>query len=814
MKGRSLFSRSAPADLLPLLPLRGTVLFPLTVMPIAVSDERSVALVNDALRSSRVVATFARRDEGEEEAPVGPGDIFSVGTLATIHQLLRAPGGELRIILQGLERIRLVEFVRHDPYPVAKVADAPETGTSGFRVEALARTVRGLFQQLLALTTEIPGEINASLELLTDPRQVAYQITALVPFLLPIRQELLEVDSVETKLDRLVGLLQHEIAIRELQRKITSDTREQISKDQRDHILREQIRSIQRELGGEEGEQAEARELRERVEQAELPAEARKEAERELGRLERTPVVSPEHGLIRTYLEWLAALPWNRTTGGQLDVAHAREVLDADHHDLEKVKDRILEHLSVMKLRKERLERVQAEGKEQQAPALQEPILCLVGSPGVGKTSLGKSIARALGRKFVRISLGGLHDEAEIRGHRRTYIGAMPGRLIQALRRAEAADPVFMLDEVDKLGVGFHGDPASALLEVLDPAQNNTFVDTYLGVPFDLSRVLFLCTANTVDAIPPALLDRMELLRLPGYTEEEKLQIARRFLLPRLQAAHGLAPGEVSIDDAVLRRIVREYTREAGVRELERRLAGIYRKAARQLAEGAQPPIPAGLEQIPELLGRPPYFQEVTERIDRPGVATGLAWTPVGGDILFVEAALIPAREERLILTGMLGDVMRESAQAALSYLRSNARQLGLDPRAFESRLAHIHVPAGAIPKDGPSAGVAMATALASVASGRLVRNDVALTGEISLRGKVLPVGGIKEKVLAAHRAGVKTVLLPRRNEDALAELPEEVRRTLHFQPVESVDDVLQLALEPEAEVEWLPPPQAPEPMH
>ncbi|WP_235656592.1 endopeptidase La, partial [Fischerella thermalis] len=553
-------------------------------------------------------------------------------------------------------------------------------------------------------------------------------------------------------------------------------------------------------------------ELRNQLEAAQLPEEARKEAFRELSRLERLPAISPEYGMIRTYLDWMVSLPWNTTTGEAIDLGYAHQVLDEDHYDLEKIKDRILEYLAVKKLKSERgavLEEQSSvqEKAPEEAPASQkppetvleeirrEPILCFVGPPGVGKTSLGQSIARAMGRKFVRISLGGVSDEAEIRGHRRTYIGALPGRLIQALRRAETADPVFMLDEVDKLGRSFQGDPAAALLEVLDPAQNHTFVDTYLGVPFDLSRVLFICTANTVETIPSPLLDRMEILSLSGYTELEKLHIARRYLLPKQLRANGLKPEELAITDAALQRIIREYTREAGVRSLEREIGAVVRKVARQIAEGKVTATTVEAEQLPDYLRRPRFLDEVVERIDRPGIATGLAWTPAGGDVLFVEATMMPGRAEQLVLTGMLGDVMRESAQAALSYVRSNAEKLGIDPKVFMGKVVHVHVPAGATPKDGPSAGVTMVTAIASVASGRLVRNDVAMTGEITLRGKVLPVGGIREKVLAAYRAGIKTVILPQRNEPDLEDVPEEVRHQLQFVPVSAAEEVLATAL-------------------
>jgi ATP-dependent Lon protease len=796
-------------DALPILPLRQTVVFPFTVAPLAVGQERSVRLIDEIMGRDRLLALVAQHNP--EAHPAGPEDIYRTGTAALVHQLLRAPDGTLRIIVQGIKRIRVTEFLHTEPYLIGRIEETPVPAAEGIEVEALIRETRDLFKRLVALVPDLPDELAAAADSLNDGLHLAYLVASTVPLDIPARQEILELDTVPAMLRRLDEHLRHELAVRELQREIAAGAREQIDKSQREYLLREQLRTIQRELGEQEPEQAEARELRSRLEESHLPEEARREAERELGRLERLPAASPEHGIIRTYLDWLLGLPWDRPSGTAIDMARAREVLDADHYDLERIKDRILEYLAVKKLRDERdaemslagageAEHAALAGPLPETPtdeARREPILCFVGPPGVGKTSLGQSIARAMGRKFVRLSLGGVRDEAEIRGHRRTYIGAMPGRIIQAMRRAETSDPVFMLDEIDKLTVGFQGDPAAALLEVLDPAQNHAFVDTYLGVPFDLSRVLFICTANTVESIPPPLLDRLEVLQLAGYTEAEKLHIARRYLLPRQLRAHGLRGEEVEIDDAALRRIIREYTREAGVRNLEREIAAVVRKAARRISEGAAAPIRVSAAQVPDYLRRPRFFDEMAERIDRPGVATGLAWTPAGGDVLFVEAAMMPSHDERLILTGMLGDVMRESAQAALSYLRSNGERLGIDPRVFEGKTVHVHVPAGAIPKDGPSAGVTMLTALASLASGRPVRNDVAMTGEITLRGKVLPVGGIREKVQAAHRAGVKTVILPRRNEADLEDVPEEVRRDLRFVPVGSAEEVLREALTP-----------------
>jgi len=665
-----------------------------------------------------------------------------------------------------------------------------------------------VFSRLVAVSNDLPDELPVAARSLPDPRHVAYFVASVSPLDTAMRQEVLEMDPVTAKLRRLLELLQRELAVRELGRKITTETEERLSKKQKDFYLREQLRSIQRELGEEEEGGGDVTELRGEIEKAHLPEEARREAERELSRLAGISPASPEHGMIHTYLEWLASLPWSKLDGGTIDIHRARQVLDEDHFDLEKIKDRILEYLAVKKLRQERESQTGQPGSgEAPVPAqpprvtgdspAREPILCFVGPPGVGKTSLGQSIARALGRKFARMSLGGVRDEAEIRGHRRTYIGALPGRIIQGLRRAEARDPVFMLDEIDKIGADWRGDPSSALLEVLDPAQNHTFVDNYLGVPFDLSQVLFIATANALENIAGPLRDRMEILTLVGYTDEEKIGIAREYLIPKQLAAHGLTKEELSFEPEAIRQIIRGHTREAGVRSLEREIAGVARKVARRLAEGWHEPVKITPENLAEYLGRPRFFDEVAERTSRPGVATGLAWTPVGGDVLFVEVTMMPSTEERLVLTGMLGDVMRESAQAAVSYVWSNADALDIDPKIFEGKTIHVHVPAGAIPKDGPSAGVTIMTALASLATRRPVRSDLAMTGEITLRGKVLPVGGIKEKVLAAHRVGIREVILPRRNERDVEDVPEELRRQVRFIFVDDAEEVLRHALTP-----------------
>jgi ATP-dependent Lon protease len=797
-------------DALPVLPLGESVLFPLTALPILVGQPRSIRLVDDVMRGNRLLALVAQRQATSE--PATPDDLYRVGTAGLIHQLARAPDGTVRLMVQGLERVRLLDMIGTEPYLIARIQLAPEASLDPTEAEALRHAVLDIFRRLVQVSADVPDQLAASAEGIADPRQLAYFVASVLPFDVAARQQLLELDPLTAKLRRLVDMLQRELAVRELGRKITSETEERLSKKQREYYLREQLRSIQKELGEEEEEEGggELAELRQRLDAARLPDEARREAERELKRLAAIPSASPEHHMIRTYLEWMVDLPWSKLSGATIEIARAKQVLDEDHFDLDKIKERILEYLAVKKLRQEREELPRPVSADTPLPAepprvsgdtpAREPILCFVGPPGVGKTSLGQSIARALGRRFVRMSLGGVRDEAEIRGHRRTYIGALPGRVIQGLRRAETRDPVFMLDEIDKIGADWRGDPSSALLEVLDPAQNHTFVDHYLGVAFDLSQVLFIATANTLETIPGPLRDRMETLVLSGYTDEEKVGIAREYLVPKQLAAHGLAREELSFEDDAIRRIIRRYTREAGVRSLEREIAAAARKVARRLAEGQREPARVTADNVTEYLGRPRFFDDIAERTTRPGIATGLAWTPVGGDVLFVEATMMPSAEERLLLTGMLGDVMRESAQAALSYVRSNAESLGLDAKVFEGKTVHVHVPAGAIPKDGPSAGVTITTALASLATRRPVRSDVAMTGEITLRGKVLPVGGIKEKVLAAHRAGLRLLILPARNEPDLEDVPEELRRELRFVFADDAEDVIRHALVPAAE--------------
>jgi ATP-dependent Lon protease len=767
---------------LPVLPIRDAVVFPLTIAPVFLDKERSRHLVADVAKGDRLVALVAQRDG--EGRPPSPEELYAFGTAAILHEAVEGPDGVVRAAVQGLERVRIIGWVRTEPYLVARVQWMPDVVEPGQDLDALVRAARQCYLRFVSLVTELSNELPSAVERVRDPRQLVYLLASTTPMIHQARQYILEHPSIKAKLRRLIEHLQQDIAVRESMRKIASETPPEVAPPDDVVPRRREGAAVPH------AEAADGRGLRGQMAALSLPEDARREVDRELDRLDRTPPASPEHGMIRTYLDWVAKMPWGRVTGGPIDIVRARQRLDQDHHHLHKVKDRVVEDLAVRRLRAERGVAPDEEG------TAREPILCFVGPPGVGKTSLGQSIARALGRNFARVALGGIHDEAEIRGHRRTYIGAMPGRILQALSRCGSSDPVFMLDEIDKLGVGFHGDPSAALLEVLDPAQNQAFVDNYLGVPFDLSRVLFVCTANTVDTIPAPLLDRMEVLALPGYTDTEKLFIARRHLLPRAMAAHGLRPGEVEIDDDTVRRIVRGYTREAGVRNLSRELSSVLRKVVRRVGQGALPPIRIAPDDVRAYLGTPGYHDEVAERVDRPGVATGLAWMPTGGDILFVEAAVMPGEDDRLVLTGMLGDVMRESAQAALSYLRSNGARLGIDPRVLHRKTVHVHVPAGGIPKDGPSAGVTILVALASLAMGRPVRCDLAMTGEVTLRGRVLPVGGIKEKVLAAHRAGMRSVVLPARCEPQLDDVPDDVRRSLRFIFAESADEVLSAALD------------------
>ena len=769
-------------DALPILPLRETVTYPDTLTPLAVGQERSIKLVNDVLSGNRLLAMVASKDP-ELDTP-GPGDLYGVGVAGTVARMMKVPDGTLRILVQGADRIRIAEYVSEQPYLVARIEPMPDELEPSTELEALTRNVQTTFTQIIEAIPYLPEELQLAVANLDEPSALSHLIAGALRISTEEKQELLETVDVTRRLRRLSEILTRELEVVQLGSKIQSQVESEIDKGQREYFLRQQLKAIQEELGEGDEQQAEINELRDRIEAAGLPEEAQKAAERELSRLEKLPPVAAEYGVIRTYLEWLVDLPWSKETDDNLDIGHARQVLDEDHYDLEEVKDRILEYLAVRKLN----------------PESPGPILCFVGPPGVGKTSLGRSIAKALGREFERISVGGVRDEAEIRGHRRTYIGALPGTIIRALRDAGTRNPVFMIDEIDKMGADFRGDPSSAMLEVLDPAQNSTFRDHYLDLPFDLSDVLFIATANILDTVPPPLQDRMEVINLAGYTVEEKLHIAKRYLVPRQLASNGLKASRIEFADPALNAIIEEYTREAGVRNLERQIGTICRKVARQVAENkVKGKVRISAKRARELLGKRRFFSETRRRTKDPGVATGLAWTPVGGEVLFVEATAVPG-SGNLTITGQLGDVMKESAQAALSWVRAHSNQTNpeLPDDWFANHDIHVHVPAGAVPKDGPSAGVAMATALASLISSRPVRNDVAMTGEITLTGQVLPIGGLKEKSLAAQRAGIKQVIVPDRNEGDVEEISEEERHGLEFIYADDIGDVLKTALEPD----------------
>jgi len=782
--------------ILPVLPLRGLVVNPQTAIPLTIGQARSIRLVDEVVAGEdRLIGLVASRDPNLEVP--GPEDLYPVGTAAIVHRLFRAPDNTIRLVVQGISRFRLGEFIQVEPYLKANIESIPEVVEEGPEIEALVRNVRGQFEKIAELITSIPRELVSAVLGLEDPLQLVYTVANFQRMELADAQALLEIDSTSEKLRKLSAILAHEVEVLEISQKIQNEARSEIEKVQREYFLREQLKAIQRELGEGDEQAAEVEEFRKKIETAKMPEESEKQARRELERLSRLPAAAAEYGVIRTYLDWLVSMPWSLISPDNLDISHAREVLDQDHFGLDDVKERILEYLAVRKLRQERLDDVPLEPVDEIRRVREGVILCFVGPPGVGKTSLGRSIARAMGRKFVRISLGGMRDEAEIRGHRRTYIGALPGRILQALRRVESRNPVFMLDEVDKLVFDFHGDPASALLEVLDPEQNAEFRDHYLEVAFDLSQVMFITTANLLDPILGPLRDRMEIIQLSGYTEGEKIAIARQYLIPRQIRENGLRVEEIAFSQPALEKIIRSYTREAGVRSLEREIGSVCRKVVTNIAEGKMKNIEIDPEQIGEYLGRPHYFstQEIAVRTSVPGVSTGLSWTSAGGDILFIEATRMPG-SKGFQITGSVGNVMQESARAALSYVRSRAKKLGLDEKFFESSDIHLHIPAGAQPKDGPSAGVTIATALVSLISGKPVRADVGMTGEISLRGQVLPVGGIKEKVLAAHRSGLKTVILPTRNQADLEDLPQEVRQEIQFVFAETVDEVLDASLE------------------
>jgi ATP-dependent Lon protease len=766
-------------DQVAVLPLRDTVTFPDMMVPLNVGQERSIALINDVLPGDRTVVMVAGRNP-EIEAP-GPAELYEVGVLGVVARMIRLPDGSLRVLIGGGQRVRIEDWVQTEPYLVATVAEAPDVVAQNAELVALMRNVQQTFTSIVGEVPYLPEELQVMVANVDDPSVLSHLIAGALRLPTAEKQALLEEVDVAKRLRRLSEILARELEVVAIGTKIQSQVQSELDKGQREYFLRQQLKAIQEELGESDEVAAEVNELRGQLAAIELPEEVSKQVDRELSRLERLQPAMAEYGVVRNYLEWIASLPWDKSTEDNLDLGHAREVLDADHYDIQQVKDRILEFLAVRSLK----------------PDARGSILCFVGPPGVGKTSLGRSMARALGRKFERISVGGVRDEAEIRGHRRTYIGAMPGVVVRALRDAGANNPLFMIDEIDKMGADFRGDPASAMLEVLDPEQNQDFRDHYLDLPFDLSGVIFVTTANTLDTVPGPLRDRMEVIQLAGYTASEKLEIAKRYLVARQVERNGLTSSRISFTDAGLRAIISDYTREAGVRQLEREIGTVVRKVARQVAEGQLTrKISITEPRVRELLGKRKFFSEARRRTSRPGVATGLAWTPVGGEVLFIEATAMPGRGG-LTITGQLGDVMRESAQAALSYVRAEAPDLFPELPAdwFSTHEIHIHVPAGAIPKDGPSAGVAMVTALASLLSGRAVRSDVAMTGEVTLTGQVLPIGGLKEKALAAQRNGIRTIIAPELNEQDVDEIPAHLRRTLQFVFVSSVDEVLEAAL-------------------
>ncbi len=782
--------KSIPKEL-PILPLRNTVAFPFSALPLVVGIPRSVKLVKEAREGNRLIGLLTAKDPSIEEP--GPGQIYETGTVAKVYHMVKAPNDTLQVVVQGLERFRVEHWMGTEPYLRARITLIPDVVDSDVELDALQRALRDLTQEVIALSPNLSEEVSNFLNHVEDPRYLAYLVAANARLEISKAQEILEKDSIKDKLRALISHLSHEKEVLTLGQKIQTEAREEMDKAHREYYLRQQLKAIQKELGETDETQSAAVEYTEKIEDANLPEEAKKEALRELKRLSSMSPQSAEYSVIKTYLDWLVELPWNVLSEDQLEIHHARTVLDEDHYDLQDVKDRIIEYLAVRKLVQERGVKTEP-GEEATVSEAMGAILCFVGPPGVGKTSLGQSIARALGRKFTRMSLGGMRDEAEIRGHRRTYIGAMPGRIIQAIKRAGTRNPVFMLDEVDKIGSDWRGDPSSALLEVLDPAQNHAFRDHYLDVDFDLSDVIFITTANQLETIPPPLRDRMEIIQLDGYTEHEKVRIAQDHLVPRQLKANALRKDEITFSEEALRKIIQDYTREAGVRNLERQIGAVCRKSVVKISANELTSVEVTPEMVREYLKKEKFESESSENIEIPGIATGLAVTAVGGDILFVEATSMKGKGV-LTLTGQLGDVMRESAQIAHSYVRSKASQLGIEPGLFEKMDVHLHVPAGAIPKDGPSAGVAMVMAIASLFCGRPVRSEVGMTGEVTLRGRVMPVGGIKMKVLAAHRAGLTMVILPKRNERDLEDLPEDVRKAMTFVPVERIDEALKVGL-------------------
>ena len=759
---------------LPVLAVRDMVIFPYMIIPLFVGREISVKAVEHALNTNRLILLLTQKDFNVETPE--PSDLYNIGTVCMIMRMLRLPDGRLKILVQGLSKARALEFSQFEGFYVAKIEKIEDIQLNEITIEheAVIRTVKEQLEKVISLGKNIPPDATVIIENIDDPGRLSDLIASNLGLKSSEAQQILEITDPIERLNKIREILNREIQLLTIQQKIKQEARDEIDKTQREYFLREQLKAIQKELGDIDEKAEEINEFRRKIEEAKMPEKVREEAEKQLKRLERMHPESAESAVIRTYLEWLTELPWSRSTKDLLDIKAAKAVLDKDHYDLEKVKERILEYLSVRKLKEK----------------MKGPILCFIGPPGVGKTSLGRSIAKALGREFVRISLGGVRDEAEIRGHRRTYVGALPGRIIQGIRQAGTNNPVFMLDEIDKLGMDFRGDPSSALLEVLDPEQNNSFVDHYLGVPFDLSNVMFICTGNIADTIPSALRDRMEIIYLSGYTEEEKLQIAKRYLIPKQLEEHGLNPSILKISDKAIRYIISHYTREAGVRNLEREIANLCRKVAKYIAEDKKQKFYITPQKVSRFLGAPKYLPEEELKKEEVGVATGLAWTEAGGDVIYVEATIMKGKGN-LILTGQLGEVMKESAQAALSYVKSKSKELNIDEQLFSTMDLHIHVPAGAIPKDGPSAGITMASAIASVFTGKPLRKDVAMTGEITLRGRVLPIGGLKEKVLAAKRMGIKTVIIPKRNKKDLEELPKYVKEGLKFILVESMDEVL-----------------------